>query len=178
MKSIYPVPAPMCGCGPHHWALPPRQCWREAKELLLDPGEDQLPVRTVDEAVSQDKVAFGAENAQTLASSSEKVLGSKVQEILLSDLAKNGKRAIIGGCCCVSLSIEYMPTARAAVGNLPCRVAAWVVDSAGSNLIWEKSFAEGYHVKDGIITTYPGAILWLAGSNAIARVRWAETFSC
>jgi hypothetical protein len=45
-------------------------------------------------------------------------------------------------------------------------------------LAWIASFKEGYHVKDGIITTYPGAILNLKVLNAIARVRWCETFIC
>jgi hypothetical protein len=87
-------------------------------------------------------------------------------------------RAIIGGCCCVSLSIEYMPADLSITSQADCSVEVGVQDAEGSTLAWLASFKEGYHVKDGIITTYPGAILVLKVTNAIARVRWCETFSC
>jgi hypothetical protein len=53
-----------------------------------------------------------------------------------------------------------------------------VVDSEGCTLTWQKVFQEGYHVKESIITTYPGARLTVTVSNAVARVRWCEIFSC
>jgi hypothetical protein len=87
-------------------------------------------------------------------------------------------RAIIGGCCCVSLSIEYMPADLSIAAQTDCSVEVRVQDAEGSTLAWIASFKEGYHVKDGIITTYPGAILNLKVLNAIARVRWCETFIC
>jgi len=45
-------------------------------------------------------------------------------------------------------------------------------------LTWHKVFEEGYHVKESIITTYPGAWLTVDVTSAIARVRWCEIFSC
>jgi hypothetical protein len=85
--------------------------------------------------------------------------------------------AIIGGGCCVSLSVEYMP-ANVSLNNQVCTVTVQVVDSEGATLVWKKQFSEGYHVKECIITTYPGAKLQVAVANAIARVRWCEVFSC
>lgn len=53
-----------------------------------------------------------------------------------------------------------------------------VMDSA-TFLSWGKTVSpNGYHIKEGIITTKPGAQLYLYGINAVARVRWCETFSC
>ncbi|NLI83727.1 MAG: hypothetical protein GX443_18895 [Deltaproteobacteria bacterium] len=52
------------------------------------------------------------------------------------------------------------------------------MDSA-TFLSWGKTVSpNGYHIKEGIITTKPGAQLYLYGINAVARVRWCETFSC
>jgi hypothetical protein len=59
-----------------------------------------------------------------------------------------------------------------------CTVTVEVRDSEGSLLVWRKQFKEGYHVKECIITTYPGARLSVIVKNAIARVRWCEIFSC
>jgi hypothetical protein len=97
-----------------------------------------------------------------------------------TSLAGTGK-AIIGGGCCVQLSVEYMPVEPVlAVDSTsdPCRVTVEVLDSEGCMLVWRKVFMEGYHVKESIITTYPGARLTVNVNNAIARVRWCEIFSC
>ena len=77
----------------------------------------------------------------------------------------------------MQLSVEYMPV-NLSLQDQVCRVAVEVQDSAGSLLAWSKQFKEGYHVKECIITTYPGAKLLVIASNAIARVRWCEIFSC
>jgi hypothetical protein len=88
-------------------------------------------------------------------------------------------QAIIGGGCCVQLSVEYMPAQQdVAGGSQTCTVMVNVVDSEGCTLTWQKVFQEGYHVKESIITTYPGARLTVTVSNAVARVRWCEIFSC
>jgi hypothetical protein len=91
-------------------------------------------------------------------------------------------QAIIGGGCCVQLSVEYMPAQAVITVDSPtdqkCAVTVMVVDSEGCSLTWHKVFQEGYHVKESIITTYPGARLAVAVNNAIARVRWCEVFSC
>ena len=91
-------------------------------------------------------------------------------------------QAIIGGGCCVQLSVEYMPAQPVVAVDSPtgqnCAVTVVVVDSEGCSLTWHKVFVEGYHVKESIITTYPGAWLTVSVNNAIARVRWCEVFSC
>jgi hypothetical protein len=88
-------------------------------------------------------------------------------------------QAIIGGGCCVQLSVEYMPAQQdVAGGSQTCTVMVNVVDSEGCTLTWQKVFQEGYHVKESIIMTYPGARLTVTVSNAVARVRWCEIFSC
>ncbi len=84
--------------------------------------------------------------------------------------------AIIGGGCCVHLSVEYMHSQETATATA---VAVKVNDSEGTTLAWaKKGFAPGYYIKEGIITTNPGATLIVTVSNAIARVRWCEVFSC
>ena len=91
-----------------------------------------------------------------------------------------GKQAIgeafIGGGCCVHLSVEYM-------ANLPTQestIAVRVVDSEGTSLTWERVEPAGtpYKIKEGIITTKPGAKLKVSVNNATVRVRWCEVFSC
>ena len=95
----------------------------------------------------------------------------------------NGGKAVIGGGCCVHLSIEYMPIPElmrkdlAAAGDV-ATVSVDVIDSESTVLGWEKLVQPGYHIKEGIITTHPGALLSLKVINAIARVRWCEVFSC
>jgi hypothetical protein len=59
--------------------------------------------------------------------------------------------AIIGGGCCVQLSVEYMPVEPVLAvdsSSDPCGVTVEVLDSEGCLLTWRKTFMEGYHVKD------------------------------
>jgi hypothetical protein len=113
----------------------------------------------------------------------------KCKELLVEPTAQEGRtgatgtgQAIIGGGCCVQLSVEYMPAQPVITVDSPtdqkCAVTVVVVDSEGCSLTWHKVFQEGYHVKESIITTYPGARLGVQVNNAIARVRWCEVFSC
>jgi hypothetical protein len=141
---------PMHGCGCH--PRPPiRYCRQEAKELL----------------VQGDKA-----NAAWEANPADQTHGTP--PILK---AQPSDQAIIGGGCCVQLSVEYMP-ANLSLQDQDCFVIVEVQDSEGSTLGWTKQFKEGYHVKECIITTYPGAKLSVIVKNAIARVRWCEIFSC
>jgi hypothetical protein len=103
------------------------------------------------------------------------------KELLVEDTGtdrQGANRAIIGGGCCVSLSIEYMPSAPSLTNKLDAAVSVTVKDSAGTALQWGKDFTEGYHVQESIITTNPGAVMQVTVRNAIARVRWCEVFSC
>ncbi len=92
-------------------------------------------------------------------------------------------KAVIGGGCCVHLSIEYMPIPGAGgpASGKPDQMSvvyAEVLDSESTLLGWAKVVDSGYHIKECIITTNPGAILTVGAVNAIARVRWCEVFSC
>lgn len=152
-------------CGPHHGGPPVRFCRREAKELLVMPAEAKntgtidrpLGLNTTDTAI----VGVAGTSAETV-------------------LAPGVGEAIIGGGCCVHLSVEYMPETTRGLpdANAARRVIVEVVDSEGTNLRWVKNFTEGYHVQEGIITTYPGATLRVTVFAAIARVRWCEVFAC
>jgi hypothetical protein len=84
----------------------------------------------------------------------------------------------IGGGCCVHLSAEYMPLNPTA--NSTSFVTVKVSDSEGTSLMWNKSIPSDspYSISEDIITTYPGARLFVKGENIIVRVRWCEVFSC
>ena len=138
-----------CGCLPRP---PMRHCRQEAKELLVQTEKGSNtpgdPANPPPGGVPTDRT----------------ILGGRAE-------------AIIGGGCCVQLSVEYMP-ATVSLKDQDCTVTVEVQDSEGSLLAWRKRFEEGYHVKECIITTYPGARLAVIVNNAIARVRWCEIFSC
>ena len=139
------------GCGPRHWSAPARQCRKESKELLVQPSDTN-------------------QTGQGTTTST----GIGVNE----PAGKISKTAIIGGGCCVQLSVEFMPAQPSPAAGTQCEVIVEVMDSEHCRMLWGKTFTEGYHVKECIITTYPGAQLVVAVSNAIARVRWCEIFSC
>jgi hypothetical protein len=82
----------------------------------------------------------------------------------------------IGGDCCVSLSVECAATA----ATSPFTVVVAVADSEGADLVWAKTERAGtsYRVHECVITTKPGAKLYVLASNCTARVRWCEVFSC
>ncbi len=89
--------------------------------------------------------------------------------------------AVIGGGCCVHLSVEYMPSNQLGVlatAKPVALVGVGVLDSQGTLLAWGKLGVEGYAIKEDIITTNPGARLLVVALNAVARVRWCEVFSC
>ena len=142
-----------------------RMCRREAKELLVVDTGGRTP-GTTDTATPTGAL----HDAQYAKLEAIGVIGT-------IELAKAG-RAIIGGGCCVSLSVEYMPSDPSLANDQIAKVAVAVRDSAGTVLRWGREFKEGYHVQECIITTYPGALLVVTVDNAIARVRWCEVFSC
>jgi hypothetical protein len=138
-----------CGC---------RECRKEAKELLVTPGTTG----------QQEAIARSAVGAFFRA--------------LLSDVDATAPgppgtgQAFIGGGCCVSVSVEYTPSSP----TVQAQVAIIVQDSEGTLLGWGRveQPGAGYRVKEGVITTNPGATLSVQVSNATARVRWCEIFSC
>lgn len=164
-------PMPMGGCGPRHWGPPIRECRRETKELLVEPEARAKPQATESNTPA-------ANQTNTTNSEQVVVVGNEVTNI---EGDTGSRKAIIGGGCCVQLSVEYMPAKpvlNADSSSPKCAVTVEVVDNEDCYLGWRKIFQEGYHVKEAIITTYPGAWLTVTVTNAIARVRWCEVFSC
>lgn len=152
-------------CAPHHWCAPVRHCRREAKELLVRP------------ASSASKI-YPRQNLDTLSDDRAKTTAENIVVNPIQDKPVTGTGdAIIGGGCCVHLSIEYMQLLPDREGVTP-NVRVRVTDSNGARMEWRKSFQAGYHVQENIITTHPGALLEVVVADAIARVRWCEVFSC
>jgi hypothetical protein len=172
MMGFYPRPMPMPfgPCAP--CPCPPRECHKEFKELLVvaevsDTGrvliETQAQSQILAQASSDRQINIQTnEPIQAADTSSEKT-------------ASGTGTAVIGGGCCVHLAVEYMPVPATTAATR--EVVVRVMDSENAMLTWTKKFTEGYHVKENIITTYPGATLSLRVVNAIARVRWSETYS-
>lgn len=162
-----PLPECRCGC---------RECRKESKELLAEPTEspDKLSVLP-----SLDSVAIDASHKRFVRAFMASIDRAEVVEAAAVETAARANlagtaNAFIGGGCCVHLSIEY--TAGAAAGL----VAAFVTGADGTLVAWAKTTAagDGYHVKEDIITTKPGAKVVLLVLNATARLRWCEIFSC
>ena len=63
--------------------------------------------------------------------------------------------------------------------TMPGLMTVEVMDAEGTVLAWVKrGIQPGYYIKEGIISTNPGAKLRVAVRDATARVRWCEVFSC
>lgn len=149
------------GCGCHHGGPPMRMCRRDSRELLV---EDTGTTGTT---------TTGTTTGGTTTSGPTGIIVEQNPDAL----GTKG-RAIIGGGCCVSLSVEYMPSNPSLSSSQVATVDVAVTDSAGTAMLWSRGFKEGYHVQECIITTNPGAVLTVVVKSAIARVRWCEVFSC
>ncbi len=157
-----PSSACRCGC---------RECRREAKELLVQPtatGQGQTPGTAAGSAGAP----LDTMTKAMLARFQPAVAGAEA----LSAQNIGSGTAFIGGGCCGSLSVEYA----ASVTTQACIVLVEVADSEGTVMIWARQESAGtpYRVKEGVITTKPGATLTVITLNATARVRWCEIFSC
>lgn len=163
-----------------------RECRKESKELLvqatvsLDPKQEPK-----EELVSHVKVLAPMMAYMNIGQSAEGQSLEAKSALALESATALGKlglagigKAFIGGGCCVHLSIEYTPTNPAS--TQPALVFVLVRDSEGTVLAWVKQAAahDGYQIKEGIITTKPGAHLTVLVLNMTARVRWCEVFSC
>jgi hypothetical protein len=154
-----------CGC---------RECRKEAKELLVE-------ATTTRTKASQDPTLANAVKQMSLLSSfADPTAEPASANQLLSPVAlREGQiglgSAFIGGGCCVHLSVEYTP-----IGTADGTVGLIVKDSNDTELMWIKKAAAGlgYQIKEGVVTTKPGASLSVLVVGAIARVRWCEVFSC
>ena len=161
-----------------------RECRKESKELLVEPTRGRADLKeqpdlmaavarmSLFEPVAR-TLGGGEEDYQSVASES---IPSHVMDASLFKLGKFGfGTAFIGGGCCVHLSIEYAPA-----GAADGLVGVLVQDSQDTSLAWVKKVHAGlgYQIKEGIITTKPGAHLTALAVGATARVRWCEVFSC
>lgn len=179
-----PHPGPMMGHHPHHDAhgfchscchprsqcqCHRRECRKESKELLVTPvATDAKKMDAIAEAPIL-KMMMKSDLAMARA---DATVGANIEKAPTVGM----DTTFIGGGCCVHLSVEYAadsPTQAFGVGIL-------VADSEGTLLLWGKGEKAGtpYQIKEGIITTKPGAKLTVLVVNATARVRWCEIFSC
>jgi len=165
----HPRTACCCGC---------RECRKEARDLLIEPT-------TTRKGIADDpSLADAAARMSVLASfanaaEAEKDTGAAPYNLLAASRVGAAQiglgKAFIGGGCCVHLSIEYTPA-----GAADGAVAVLAQDSSDTQLAWIKKVNAGlgYQIKEGIVTTKPGAHLIVLVVDATARVRWCEVFSC
>jgi hypothetical protein len=150
-----------------------RECRKEAKELLVE------ATSTREKIVADPTLAAAAARMSVLTAFAHPGADEKLGAPLAAITGRAGQlglgAAFIGGGCCVHLSIEYTPTGTADGG-----IAVLVRDSNDTELIWIKTVTRGlgYQIKEGIVTTKPGAHLAVLVEGATARVRWCEVFSC
>jgi hypothetical protein len=99
------------------------------------------------------------------------------QQVASQKVAAGMESAIIGGGCCVHLSIEYMPLNP--IADMLAFSGAMIIDSESTVMLWGKFFAgDGYHIKECVISTKPGAHLSVVSINSVTRARWCEIVSC
>lgn len=187
-------------CHPAAKCLCHRQCLKESKELLvkaqplpkLDTSHHHAlntisammkPLRmttaTAEQPDARSKTDDAAHVDDAISIFTNLAAATRTGKILFGQGS-----AVIGGGCCVHLSVEYMPTQTAldlvpgGATGIPGVILIYVLDSKGTVLAWGKVFKDSYTVKQDIITTNPGAQLLVYAVNAIVRVRWCEIFSC
>lgn len=182
-------PASRCCC--HRW-----ECRKEGKELLViaqplkesaTGDKEASHAKIANPAVSKAEVMHELLQAQLRAAS----LGGTTFGLNMAsavpfaaippgaaepqETLSGYESTVIGGGCCSYLSIEY----NFGVSKLPAAIVVMVVDSESTILSWIKVVKdEGYAVKQGIISTNPGARLHVAVVNVTARIRWCEVYSC
>lgn len=187
---------PIAQCSCH------RSCRKIEKELLVQPGTASKEV--INQGIGKDILntaapfdpakakAFalmdlispletpataGDEKAATDSRFSMQGVSYLRQAVTANKAAIGMKNTVIGGGCCVHLSIEYMQMNP--LIPLTALAGVLVMDSKATMMAWGKMFTDdGYHVKECIISTHPGAHLWVLSINAITRVRWCEIISC
>lgn len=182
-----PFAGPMMGHHPHHDAhgfchscchprshcmCGHRQCRKEAKELVVraDAESTDKP-QAIDATPALSLIRARLDIRPEAAAAA--AAAAPVPEVLAG---YSMGTAFIGGGCCVHLSIEYM----ADNPKKPAVVAVEIGDSEGTMMMWARTEPAGtpYQIKEGIMTTKPGAKLLVVVNNATARVRWCEIFSC
>lgn len=90
------------------------------------------------------------------------------------DAAAPSREGLVGGARPVFLSLEYLVDAGAAAPAVKVTTTA-----AGSSATWsDDTPAEGYTVRQAVLSAAPGTKVTLAVNNAIARLRWCELVCC
>jgi hypothetical protein len=147
------------------------ECRKDSKELLVTPDDTLKTGQGNTGAVQLGMAAFAAAKGQAGVQDNANPLPVG----LLGGQFGIGQ-AFIGGGCCVTLSVEYAPSSP----TVTPLVGVIVIGSDGTMLGWGQNGqpGAGYKVKEGIITTNPGASLYVIVENCTARVRWCEIFSC
>jgi hypothetical protein len=150
------------------------ECRKEARELLVRPGPvGRDPTKDEQYRILAARSAF----MRPVADAFQKAGGYDMAPVVGTGQITYGTgAAFIGGGCCVHLSIEYAPSPPTAMSV----VAVLVDDAQGTVMAWGRLEKEnaGYQVKEGIITTKPGADLHVMAVNMTVRLRWCEVFSC
>jgi hypothetical protein len=147
-----------------------KECQKVCKELLVqaDTGKTN-PEKLKEIEALQQRIAAMKEKKQDTSE-----LEAQLSKLLQSSTDRASESTIIGGGCCVHLSVEFMSMTDPSTASFSISV----LDSENTLISWGKnSLDEGYHIKEDIITTNPGAILKVTAENAIVRVRWCEVFS-
>lgn len=90
------------------------------------------------------------------------------------DTATPSKDGLVGGARAVFLSLEYLVDAGAASPKVKVTTAA-----GGSSATWsDDAPAEGYTVRQAVLSAAPGTKVTVSVNNAIARLRWCELVCC
>ncbi len=167
-------PAASCCCG--------RQCRKEAKELVVTQGSkaEAGAAWTSNRMMNLGHYSVEADAAREAAVAAAREASDTTESARMWNarrLAGTGE-AFIGGCCCVHLSVEYMPVSTGEGDE--SRVTVIVEDSEKTGMAWQQRTGPGsvYQVRENIITTKPGAHLVVEVDGMVARVRWCEVFSC
>jgi hypothetical protein len=173
-SCCHPKSKCVCGC---------RECRKEAKELLVKSDISRADLQKTPGFTTVAQMHRVAPIVMTLASGTDDTSfqpGAAVDRPVAAAAAAAAQSglgtAFIGGGCCVHLSAEYTPTTPTAVSL----IGVLVQDSEGTLLAWVRTekAGVGYHIKECIVTTKPGATLVVLTVNMTARIRWCEVFSC
>jgi hypothetical protein len=153
---------------------------KDAKELLVEPTTSSTNVKNEPGlANSAARMAMFTSFANELQGGDAAAGVDAAPAPLLTPAGLRGGKvglgsAFIGGGCCVHLSAEYTPTGTAD------GVVAVLVQDPDTELVWIRKVHAGlgYQIKEGVVTTKPGAHLTALAVGATFRVRWCEVFSC
>ncbi|TCS11932.1 hypothetical protein [Caulobacter sp. BK020] len=90
------------------------------------------------------------------------------------DTATPSKDGLVGGARPVFLSLEYLVDAGAVSPTVKITTAA-----GGSSATWsDDAPAEGYTVRQAVLSAAPGTKVTVAVNNVLARLRWCELVCC